>query len=189
MALHMEHIDKTFGDKHVLHDFSLDLADGEWLCLLGPSGGGKSTLLHIIAGLQLPDSGTFTCDFGCIGYVFQEYRLLPWLTVQENLTAVTGCTSMQAKEWLAAMELDGECSNYPGHLSGGMQQRVNIARALVCSPDLLLLDEPFKGLDEALRGRIIDRIRQSHEGRSMLLVTHDRAECGLMGCHRVIEFR
>lgn len=188
MPLILTDIGKRFGEKTVLDGFSLVLADGERACLLGPSGGGKSTLLNIIAGVVKPDSGEIQCSYRRIAYVFQEYRLLPWLTAEENITAVSGCTADKARELLEAMELGAEGQTYPDSLSGGMKQRVNIARALAFDAELLLLDEPFKGLDAALRERIITRVTEYHKGRSLLLVTHDRAECDLMGCTKIYKF-
>ena len=170
----------------MLSDFSLSLASGEHAALLGPSGIGKSTLLRLIAGLEQPDSGRIHSEFCRVGYVFQEDRLLPWLTAEDNLTVVTGCTRETAGELLDALELGGEYRAYPDTLSGGMRQRVSIARALAFSPDLLLLDEPFKGLDEALRARVAELIRKRHDG-TLLLVTHDRRECDLLDCQRIIE--
>lgn len=187
MSLILEHIDKSFGEKQVLSDFSLTLAEGEHAAILGPSGSGKSTLLRLIAGLEAPDSGSIRTEGGHIGYVFQEDRLLPWLTAEENLTAVTDCTRETARELLDAVELHGEYRTYPDILSGGMRQRVNIARALAFAPDLLLLDEPFKGLDEALRARVAALLLARHTG-TLLLVTHDRRECELLACQKTVEF-
>ncbi len=188
MKLSLNHITKSFGEKEVLRDFSFALAEGERVCLLGPSGGGKSTLLNIIAGLVKPDSGELISEWERIGYVFQEYRLLPWLTVEENLTAVTGCGKEQARELLKAVELDGDRAAYPDSLSGGMKQRVNIVRALACEPELLLLDEPFKGLDTALRERVIRNLDPYWQGRALVLVTHDVDEAAMMDCTKVISF-
>lgn len=188
MPLSINDISKSFGSKEVLRDFSVELADGERLCLLGPSGSGKTTLLNIIAGLIKPDSGEVICSYDRIAYVFQEVRLLPWLTAQENLTAAAGCSAETARELLAAMELGEECGSYPDALSGGMQQRVNIARALASDSGLILLDEPFKGLDAELKERMIQEVRQRCCQRTMILVTHDRTECDLMQCDTVLEF-
>ncbi|MBQ1413790.1 MAG: ATP-binding cassette domain-containing protein [Clostridia bacterium] len=188
MALYLNGISKSFGDKQVLCDLSLTVDDGASLALLGPSGSGKSTLLYIMAGLLTPDGGEMVNDFARVGYVFQDDRLLPWLNVRDNITAVTGCTAAQAETWLDAMELAGEACNYPDSLSGGMRQRVNIARALAYDPDLLLLDEPFKGLDRELRTRVMERIVAWRGERAMVLVTHDSAECDEMGCITRLAF-
>lgn len=188
MPLVMKNIAKSFGVKTVLDGFSLEVADGERVCILGPSGGGKSTLLNIIAGLIKPDSGEMTCSYRRMAYVFQEYRLLPWLTAEENITAVSGCDKQKARELLEAVELASEIHTYPDSLSGGMKQRVNIARALAAESELLLMDEPFKGLDTALRERVIQKVTEYHQDRSLILVTHDQVESVLMGCTKVYKF-
>ena len=105
MPLRLKNICKSFGEKQVLTDFTLEAADGERICILGPSGGGKTTLLNIIAGLMPPDSGTVQLPEGKISYVFQEYRLLPWLNAEENITAAAGCDRELARHMLRAMEL------------------------------------------------------------------------------------
>lgn len=189
MPLILTDISKSFGEKTVLDGFSLEVADGERVCILGPSGGGKSTLLNIIAGLLKPDSGQMECSYRRIAYVFQEYRLLPWLTAEENITAVAGCDAAKAQELLEAVELGAEIHTYPDNLSGGMQQRVNIARALAFDSELLLMDEPFKGLDTALRTRMIEKVIKYHQNRTFILVTHDKMECEWMGCTKIHEFR
>lgn len=187
MTLSLNHISKAFGDKPVLEDVSLTLAEGERMGILGPSGGGKTTLLNIIAGLTPPDSGERQRPEGRISYVFQEYRLLPWLTAEDNITAVTGCSRAKARTLLEAMELGNELKSYPGALSGGMKQRISIARALAFDADLLLMDEPFKGLDPDLRERVIAQIDAFWGARAILLVTHDPAECELMHCTKIMR--
>lgn len=187
MPLILRNVNKSFGEKQVLRDFSLRVDEGQRVGILGPSGGGKSTLLQLVAGLLHPDSGEVVCDFRRVGYVFQETRLMPWLTAEENVTAAAGCDRERARELLTALELDGEWGSYPDSLSGGMKQRVSIARALAFSPELLLLDEPFKGLDPALRDRVIVQVMAYHTG-ALLLVTHDHTECDKMGCETILEF-
>lgn len=188
MPLILNNICKRFGEKNVLENFSLEVKDGERICLLGPSGGGKTTLLNIIAGLISPDSGSLQLNCGKISYVFQEYRLLPWVDAAENITASSGCTNERAEELLKAMELSSDMHSYPDSLSGGMQQRVNIARALAANADTILMDEPFKGLDTALKTRIIAVVDQYCLGRTVILVTHDRCEAELLKCTRIYEF-
>ena len=188
MLLKLTNISKSFGEKKVLENLSLELGDGERLCILGPSGGGKTTLLNIIAGLIPPDGGEITRNFSKLSYVFQEYRLLPWVTALENITAATGCTDERARELLEAVELGNEFGSYPDSLSGGMKQRVNIARALAAESDIILMDEPFKELDAGLRERII-RVADDYCGkRAVILVTHDERDCEMMHCERVLNF-
>ena len=187
MPLRINHVFKSFGSKQVLSDFSMEAAEGERVCILGPSGGGKTTLLQIIAGLLAPDSGEVQLPEGRISYVFQEHRLLPWLTAEENITAAAGCSKERAREMLEAMELLGERKGYPDDFSGGMKQRLNIARALAYDSSLILMDEPFKGLDAELRERVIHRVNEYCQNRTVILVTHDKAECELMNCTKIYE--
>ena len=172
----------------LLREFSLTAENGERIGLLGPSGGGKTTVLRLAAGLTRPDSGEIVRPAGRLAYVFQESRLMPWLTAAGNVTAAAGCSRAEALAVLEDMELADEADSFPDSLSGGMRQRVNIARALAAQPSLLLMDEPFKGLDDALRERVIARILPRLEGCTLLLVTHDRRECEWMGCTQVISF-
>lgn len=188
MPLILKNISKSFGDKKVLDNFSLEANDGERICILGPSGGGKTTLLNIISGLIQPDSGDVICSYRRVSYVFQEYRLLPWATATENITAAAGCSVDHAEEILSAVELSNDMHSYPDSLSGGMKQRVNIARALACSSDLILMDEPFKELDSELRQRIIITVSRYCQGRTVIFVTHDRNDCESMSCTKVYSF-
>ncbi len=187
MPLRLSNICRSFGDKQVLCDFSMEVPEGERACILGPSGGGKTTLLNIIAGLILPDSGEVELPEGKISYIFQENRLLPWLTAEENIVAAAGCDKQAARRWLEAVELGNEAKSYPDEFSGGMKQRLNIARALAFDSAVILMDEPFKGLDPELRERIIMRTDEYCRNRTVILVTHDRSECEMMKCIRIYE--
>lgn len=187
MLLRVNNLSKAFGDKPVLNEFSMELGENERACILGPSGGGKTTLLNIIAGLLAPDSGKIELSDRRISYIFQEDRLLPWLTAEENITAAAGCSKALARELLDEMELNGEYKTYPDELSGGMKQRINIARALAFDSSFILMDEPFKGLDPVLRERVIERVSDRCTNRAILLVTHDRMECDKMKCSRIYE--
>lgn len=146
----------------VLDGLSFDIQEGSITTIMGQSGCGKTTLLNIIAGLVDPDSGKMSCGgerrpFGDLfyGYVFQEPRLLDWLTVEENIRFVLKANDVPSTEhqerintYLKLVDLDETKKSYPGELSGGMQQRVGLARALAIEPDLILMDEPFGSLDE-----------------------------------------
>jgi NitT/TauT family transport system ATP-binding protein len=194
------------GDLQVLQDVNLRLNENEIVALLGRSGCGKSTLLRIIAGLMRPMSGTVTIEGAPVegparqvALVFQTFALFPWLTVLENveigLEAQGIAPEIRHKRALAAIDLiglDGYESAYPKELSGGMRQRVGLARALVVHPKLLLMDEPFSALDvltaETLRTDLLDLWC---EGRmpisSILMVTHNIEEAVLM-CDRILVF-
>jgi NitT/TauT family transport system ATP-binding protein len=194
------------GDLQVLKDVNLRLNENEIVALLGRSGCGKSTLLRIIAGLMRPMGGTVTIEGARVegparqvALVFQTFALFPWLTVLENveigLEAQGIAPDLRHKRALAAIDLiglDGYESAYPKELSGGMRQRVGLARALVVHPKLLLMDEPFSALDvltaETLRTDLLDLWC---EGRmpisSILMVTHNIEEAVLM-CDRILVF-
>lgn len=136
-----------------LEGVDLEVEEGEFLALLGPSGCGKTTLLNLLGGLDRAYKGEVWVR-GRVGYVFQEPRLLPWLTVRENLRFVLDRLGSEAEAqisfWLAQVGLEDQADRYPGQLSQGMQQRVAVVRAFLVKPDLLLMDEPFSALDELL---------------------------------------
>ena len=157
----------TYDGRTVLRDVTLTVPDGGHIALMGPSGCGKTTLLRVLAGLQAPDSGTVRVEPGRMACVFQEPRLLPWRTAAENVNAVLSDraqTMPQALIWLERLELADARDQYPAALSGGMQQRVAIARALAYDAPVLLLDEPFRGLDAALRARVTALIADAAKG-------------------------
>lgn len=171
----LEHITVRFEEKTVLEDFSLTLPENGILCLSGPSGCGKTTLLRVLCGLQKPETGTVR-GVGKCAVVFQEDRLLPWLSAEKNLTVTTGISTEQAEEWLRQVGLERENKSLPGALSGGMRRRVAIVRALAAESDVLLLDEPFQGLDEGMKIQIYPMIQQVAERKPVVLVTHHEDE-------------
>lgn len=194
------------GDLLVLDDVNLALAENEIVGLLGRSGSGKSTLLRSIAGLIAPTSGDIAFatnpDRGrpvSVSMVFQTFALFPWLTVQQNvelgLEAKGAAAEVRRKRALAAIDLiglDGFENAYPKELSGGMRQRVGLARALVVDPDILLMDEPFSALDvltaETLRTDLLDLWCEGRmQIKSILMVTHNIEEAVLM-CDRILVF-
>lgn len=176
-------ISHRYGDHIVLKNRSLTLLPGQRLALMGPSGCGKTTLLRIALGLLEPTEGMAENNFRKTAAVFQEPRLLPWRTALENVNLVLGDgknTLETAGKYLEQVQLADAADKYPRELSGGMQQRVAVARALAAEGDLLILDEPFKAMDEALRERIVARVAQTDA--SILLVTHEEAEAKMLGC-------
>ena len=188
--LTLEHLELRFGEKEVLRDCSLSLAPGGHLAVMGPSGCGKTSLLRIALGLQIPDAGSVSVSAKRAAAVFQEPRLLPWSTALENVMLVL--SSPTAREdalfRLRQVELEEAAGLYPDELSGGMQQRVSLARALAVRPDFLVLDEPLKGMDEALAERMRALLLRKTEGVSLLLATHDREEAAALGC-RILYYR
>lgn len=161
-----------YGGKTVLERFSADLPDRGITALRGPSGCGKTTLLRVLAGLARPESGTVAgVDPGKTAVLFQEDRLLPWRTVSQHIADVLPKERRkEVPRWLAFAELEGEGDSYPASLSGGMARRLALARCAALGGDLLLLDEPFTGVDEARAVRLLDRLREM--GTPVLLTSH-----------------
>ena len=188
--LELKDISLRLGDKQVLRGCGLRLDDGDRIALMGPSGCGKTTLLRVALSLQKPDAGEVSCSWNRIGVVFQEPRLLGWCTAEENVNLVLSDkaeTLPEAARWLDRLELGEARGLYPAELSGGMQQRLSIARALALRPELLVLDEPFKAMDEALAGRVGQTVAQSLPGAALLLVTHSEEEARAFGC-RILRY-
>lgn len=183
------HLYKRFGDKVVLEDVSLTVPDGAVVCLMAPSGRGKTTLLRCIAGLEMPDSGTVTGVPERLGFVFQEDRLCPQLDAVENVRLVTGraMSRPDIEEHLRELELADCLDQRAAELSGGQRRRVSVARAVCYVPELLLLllDEPFKGLDGAARDRTAQYLLRHRNGAAVLCVTHDRADAAALGAEIV----
>ena len=189
--LELEKISVRYGEKTILSQCSLSLSPGEHIALMGPSGCGKTTLLRTALSLQTPDSGFVRSGAQRIAAVFQEPRLLPWYTAAENVNCVLSDraeTMPEALSWLNRLELGDAADQYPSELSGGMQQRVSIARALAYSPQLLILDEPFKGLDVELVQRVSALILASLPDAAILLATHSEEEALVLGC-RILHYR
>jgi len=173
------------GDRlELLHDIGFSLADREVGVLVGPSGCGKTTTLRIIAGLDRDFEGAITRPPGRVGMVFQEPRLLPWRTVEDNVRLVAPEIAQAALTSLfAVLELEEHRRHYPGELSLGLARRVALARAFAIEPELLLLDEPYVSLDAALARRLREQLAALMETRAMtaLLVTHDLEEAVRLG--------
>ncbi len=176
----LERVTCAYGDRKPIRGLTCVLPDAGVVGVFGPSGAGKTTLLRLLAGRIAPTEGTVAgLREKRISMVFQEDRLLPWLTALENTALVREGSTAEASRLLAAVGLSGEEQKLPGELSGGMQRRVAIARALNFGGDVLLLDEPFKGLDEALRTRVIAAVRGSFP--LIVISTHDRTEAAMLG--------
>ena len=184
----------SYGKKEVLQGLNLSLKSGEILAVMGPSGCGKSTLLQLIAGQLKPNGGEIQSTAKRISHAFQEPRLFPWLTVRENLAAVLNEkeTEEQKEEKIRSalrkVELEDCLELYPNALSGGMKSRVSLARALIYEGDLLLLDEPFAALDEALRIRLGELLKKEikSRGASAILVTHHTEDAARIA-DRILE--
>lgn len=195
MDIILKDICKSFGGKEVLKNFSATVSGGATTCITGHSGCGKSTLLGIIAGLVRPDSGTVEGTAGrSMAFAFQEPRLLPWKTVLENVEFVLpeqmdgAQRKARALEALETVEMAGDADEWPANLSGGMAQRVSLARAISTRADILLLDEPFSAIDRELKERITARLKAHFSSRhtTVLMVTHSDEDILAFGQGRII---
>jgi NitT/TauT family transport system ATP-binding protein len=191
--LKVEHLHKTFPGgrgrepNKALNDINFEMSGQHFVSVVGPSGCGKSTLLNIVSGVEHATGGTVTVvsDEGKparLGYVFQDPRLLPWRTVMDNMLYVQDERTPQRREqmvkYLRMVGLDGHTDYFPSQLSGGMQQRVGIARAFGVEPDLLLMDEPFSHLDAITARGLRDQLQDiwAQTKKTVLFVTHDVME-------------
>lgn len=186
--LELKDVSLSFGALEVLRGASLMLGQDERIAITGPSGCGKTSLLHVIAGLLHPDSGLVRNRAARTACVFQEPRLLPWLSAEENVSIVIphGTQGQDALMLLKKLGLADSAEKHPCELSGGMQQRAALARALAYAPDLLLLDEPFRALDAASKALAIDAVNERADC-AVILVTHSPEEADALGC-RIIPF-
>ena len=186
----IEHLCKSFDGKAVLEDVSLTLEPGAAVCLMAPSGRGKTTLLRCIAGLEKPDGGQIIGRPERIGYVFQEDRLCDGFSAVDNIRLVTGRAVSEGdiRRHLAELGLAGSLDQPVRELSGGMRRRVVISRAVCFGADLLLLDEPFKGLDDEARQQTADYILRHRGAAAILCVTHDREDAAALGGADIVTF-
>ena len=176
----MNRVRFSYGDNTICHDLTWHIPSNGVVCLWGPSGCGKTTLLRLLAGLETPADGDVE-NVGRVSMVFQEDRLLPWLSALDNV-AVTGASESLAADMLAKLGLtQEEMSALPRNLSGGQQRRVALARALVADSDILLMDEPFNGLDEDTWQTIVPLITEYAQNRPVVLVTHIRQQAEMLG--------
>ena len=196
VMIEIEHLDKWFGDFHVLKDINLTVNEGERIVIAGPSGSGKSTLIRCINHLERHDGGAIVVD-GIelsddlkkidevrreVGMVFQQFNLFPHMTVLENCTLapvwVRKMPEHEARDlamtYLERVRIPEQANKYPGQLSGGQQQRVAIARALCMNPRVMLFDEPTSALDPEMIKEVLDvMVELAKEGMTMLCVTHE----------------
>ena len=178
----LENVNKSFQNKQVLTDFSAEFPGGKITAVMGRSGCGKTTLLRLILGLDLPDSGRILENEGKKAAVFQEDRLVGVLNGVENVRlGRQGASREEAMELLTALGLKDHAEKSVSSLSGGMRRRVAIARALIANADILLLDEPFGALDALTKEDVISFVKEKVKGKTVIFVTHDPAEAALLG--------
>lgn len=169
----VENLTVQYGVTAVLENFSAEFPDGGVTAVSGRSGCGKTTLLAVLLGLLRPDGGTVS-GFRQPSAVFQEDRLLPFLSAEKNIAVTAGCTEAEAGEALLSVGFDAaDRGKRAFELSGGMARRVAIVRAMLAPGDAVLLDEPFKGLDERTRAQVVRFVCENRRGRTMVVVTHD----------------
>ncbi|MDF2907374.1 MAG: hypothetical protein K0R34_2695 [Herbinix sp.] len=179
MAIEIIHISKRFENHVLFEDLTLSFSEGEINCLMGPSGSGKTTLLSFLMGLMKPDSGEIHGLKGMrIAAVFQEDRLIEHFDAMNNIKLVCGklLPELRIEQELRQVGIEEIRGKAVRHFSGGMRRRVALVRALLAKSDLLILDEPFKGLDEALKLQVINYVKQKTVGKTVILVTHDKEE-------------
>lgn len=178
MAIKIKGISKSFGEDKIFDDFSLSLPDSGCICFFGPSGSGKTTFFNMLSGLLLPDKGSIDYpDNSKISFVFQEDRLLPWISASENIEQVliqsdVNNAKATAEEWLDKLGLINAKDKLPSELSGGMRRRVALARALAYGGNVLLLDEPFSGIDAQTKDLAMKIIESQKKARLIVLITH-----------------
>ena len=177
MGIKIENVKKSFGSKKVLNGITMEIPSNEITAIMGPSGVGKTTLLHILLGLISEDEGKISGCTGKKSAVFQEDRLCM------NLSGITNIKLINEKLSIKEIERDMEtvglyqCHHQPvKELSGGMRRRISILRALLSDYDILLMDEPFKGLDEDTKERVINYMKEKTENKTVIMVTHDKEE-------------
>jgi NitT/TauT family transport system ATP-binding protein len=189
------HVSKSFDTLKVLDDLSFHIAADQIVGVVGPSGSGKTTILKLITGIVLPDEGTVTVAEGTVGYVFQEPRLLPWRTALDNVAAPLraqgrdkAAARSAAAHWLDRVGLAGFERYHPAELSGGMAQRVSIARAFAAEPRILLMDEPFGSVDATLKDSLMGILETIIKERltTVVYVTHELPEA-LRLAGRIVE--
>jgi NitT/TauT family transport system ATP-binding protein len=188
-SIQLKNLDKTYGNTKVLNNYSIELQENKITCLMGPSGVGKTTLLQILLGLVKVDKGKISgLDGKKVSAVFQENRLIEGIDAIHNIKLV--CDKQVTEDMIEnELSLVGltEYKNKPvSKLSGGMQRRVAIVRAIMARSDLVIMDEPFKGLDENLKKQVIQYVMNKTMGKTVLMVTHDKEEVELLSAELVV---
>lgn len=187
--IYVKDLSKSYHGKVVFKNLNMTIQCKRTTCIMAPSGAGKTTLLRILMGLECADSGSITgLEQRRFSAVFQEERLCEYMTAVENIRLVT--PTLENAAVLLEMDRIGlkNCASQPvSELSGGMRRRVSILRALFAEYDILFLDEPFKGLDDALKGQVIAYVKGKTRDKTVICVTHDRQEALALEAERIIQ--
>jgi len=186
MAIRLKNVYMNFGDKNVFTNLNLELQTGAMTAIMGPSGAGKTTLVYLLCGLLRPDYGAIEgVDRKKTAIVFQEDRLLGHLSGLENILYVQKNPKLYVNTALGLLDEAGlmdDANRLAKNYSGGMKRRLALCRALAANFDILILDEPFKELDAALKPKIMQMVKSHSAGKTVILITHDSAEAEFFGC-------
>lgn len=174
--IELQNVSIRFEGKDIIKNLSYTFEIGKKYAIMGESGVGKTTLLNLISGILKASDGKIVRKSEKMSFVFQEPRLFPWLDVLGNVKIVKDNSDQEARYILSALGLEDSLELFPSELSGGMKQRVSIARALVYDPEILLLDEPFKALDEGTRKQVADLVFEKMKDKLVIFVTHDKED-------------
>jgi NitT/TauT family transport system ATP-binding protein len=183
--IRFNNVSKSFNGRPVLKDVTLEIKDNETIAVLGTSGSGKTTFLRLIAGTLRPDTGTIEVDSPRVSFIFQDHRLILWRTAQDNIALPLMAAGKsrdiarrRARSWMDRLGLQGFYDYYPRQLSGGMIQRISIARAFAVEPEIMLMDEPFSSLDSSLADALLRDLKQVLSGyrATAVYVTHEFPE-------------
>lgn len=181
--IRFDRVSFSYGNKTVLHEASFQIENGEHVAIQGASGCGKTTLLRLVLGLEKPEFGTVTVTAPRMSVLFQEDRLLPYLSVAKNCE-LFAADKTSVRPMLRSLALETVSDALPSALSGGMARRAALARALCRGGELYLLDEPFNGLDGENAERCAEEILRATEGKTLLVITHHESEAELLRCQK-----
>ena len=183
--LKIDNLTVKYGKQTVIEELSYVFEDGKHYAIVGPSGIGKTTLINTLSGLIKPKDGSIISDHQKPTYIFQEPRLFPWLNALDNILLVCKDKEKAMSLLSRLLDEDGVENKFPDELSGGMKQRIAIARALAYDSDIVFMDEPFKGLDEEMHNDVRSFVFDSLRGKTVIMITHDVEDTKY--CHKILK--